>query len=116
MIGDSVNKVETGARLVAEAGSTMREIVANVGRVTDIIGEITTASVEQTAGIEQINRAIAQMDQVTQQNAALVEEAAAASAALEDQSGALAKVVSVFQLSSPGGKKRDRVAPVLLRA
>ena len=116
LISDSVSKVETGAKLVAEAGTTMREIVANVGRVTDIIGEITTASVEQTAGIEQINRAIAQMDQVTQQNAALVEEAAAASAALEDQSGALAKVVSVFQLSSAGGKNRDRVAPLLLRA
>ena len=116
LITDSVDKVETGAKLVAEAGTTMREIVANVDRVTDIIGEITSASVEQTAGIEQINRAIAQMDEVTQQNAALVEEAASASAALEDQSGALARVVSVFQLSSPVVKNRDRVAPVLLRA
>ena len=116
LIGDSVNKVESGARLVAQAGSTMREIVVNVRRVTDIIGEITAASAEQTNGIEQINRAIAQMDQVTQQNAALVEEAAAASAALQDQSGALARVVSVFQLSGNMSKKRDRVMPVLLGA
>ncbi|GJJ02367.1 methyl-accepting chemotaxis protein [Duganella rhizosphaerae] len=116
LIGDSVNKVESGARLVTQAGSTMREIVVNVRRVTDIIGEITAASAEQTNGIEQINRAIAQMDQVTQQNAALVEEAAAASAALQDQSGALARVVSVFQLSGNMSKKRDRVMPVLLGA
>ncbi|HJV00567.1 MAG TPA: methyl-accepting chemotaxis protein [Burkholderiaceae bacterium] len=102
LIGDSVDKVEAGARLVDEAGSTMKEIVINVRRVTDIIGDITAASSEQTLGIEQINRAISQMDQVTQQNAALVEEAAAAAASLQDQSSALADVVSVFQLTGHG--------------
>ncbi|MBA5636821.1 MCP four helix bundle domain-containing protein [Duganella sp. LX20W] len=99
LIGDSVDKVEAGARLVDQAGSTMKEIVINVRRVTDIIGDITAASSEQTMGIEQINRAISQMDQVTQQNAALVEEAAAAAASLQDQSSSLAEVVSVFQLT-----------------
>ena len=105
LIGDSVDKVEAGARLVDEAGSTMKEIVINVRRVTDIIGDITAASTEQTLGIEQINRAIAQMDQVTQQNAALVEEAAAAAASLQDQSTALAEVVSVFQLTGHGAPR-----------
>ncbi|CAN7633451.1 methyl-accepting chemotaxis protein [Pseudoduganella sp. LjRoot289] len=103
LIGDSVEQVSTGAKLVDQAGSTMEEIVVNVRRVTDIIGEITAASVEQTSGIEQINRAISQMDEVTQQNAALVEEAAAAAAALQDQSQALALAVSVFQLAAPAG-------------
>jgi methyl-accepting chemotaxis protein len=105
LIGDSVEKVEAGARLVDEAGSTMKEIVINVRRVTDIIGDITAASSEQTLGIEQINRAISQMDQVTQQNAALVEEAAAAAASLQGQSSALAEVVSVFQLTGQGGRR-----------
>jgi methyl-accepting chemotaxis protein len=105
LIGDSVEKVEAGARLVDEAGSTMKEIVINVRRVTDIIGDITAASTEQTLGIEQINRAISQMDQVTQQNAALVEEAAAAAASLQDQSTALAEVVSVFQLTGHGAPR-----------
>jgi len=98
LIDDSVAKVDTGARLVDEAGATMHEIVESVKHVTDIMGEITAASAEQTAGIEQINQAIAQMDQVTQQNAALVEEAAAASEALQEQAGQLAQVVSVFRL------------------
>ncbi|MBA5604734.1 MCP four helix bundle domain-containing protein [Duganella sp. FT3S] len=105
LIGDSVDKVEAGARLVDEAGSTMKEIVINVRRVTDIIGDITAASTEQTLGIEQINRAISQMDQVTQQNAALVEEAAAAAASLQGQSSALADVVSVFQLTGQVGPR-----------
>jgi methyl-accepting chemotaxis protein len=113
LISDSVDKVEAGARLVDLAGSTMEEIVVNVRRVSDIIGEITQASAEQTMGIEQINEAILQMDRVTQQNAALVEEAAAAAASLQDQSGALAQVVSVFQLAGHGpGIKRDRVKPI----
>ncbi|KQV89937.1 hypothetical protein ASD15_24910 [Massilia sp. Root351] len=111
LIGDSVEKVSTGARLVDQAGSTMEEIVVNVRRVSDIIGEITAASVEQTSGIEQINRAISQMDQVTQQNAALVEEAAAAAAALQDQSQALAHAVSVFQLAGPPSGRRALAAP-----
>jgi methyl-accepting chemotaxis protein len=98
LIGDSVDKVDSGTRLVDQAGGTMTEIVASVQRVTDIMAEITAASAEQTAGIEQINQAIAQMDEVTQQNAALVEEAAAASDAMQQQAGALAQVVGVFQL------------------
>ncbi|SDX47911.1 methyl-accepting chemotaxis protein [Collimonas sp. OK242] len=98
LIDDSVEKVGIGSRLVDQAGSTMDEIVASVRRVTDIMGEITAASQEQTAGIDQINQAISQMDQVTQQNAALVEEAAAAAASLQDQAGALAEVVGGFKL------------------
>ena len=111
LIGDSVDKVELGARLVEQAGTTMKEIVVHVRHVTDIIGDITTASTEQTVGIEQINQAIAQMDQVTQQNAALVEEAAAAAAQLQEQSFALAEVVSVFQLS--GNRTTRPSAPAL---
>jgi methyl-accepting chemotaxis protein len=99
LIGDSVEKVDTGAKLVDQAGATMDEIVASVKRVTDIMGEITAASQEQTSGIEQINQAINQMDEVTQQNASLVEEAAAASQAMQDQASSLAQAVSVFKLS-----------------
>ena len=98
LIGDSVDKVAAGSKLVGEAGNTMDEVVASVRRVTDIMGEITAASVEQSAGIEQVNQAIAQMDEVTQQNAALVEEAAAAAHSLQDQAGSLAQVVGVFRL------------------
>ncbi len=87
-----------GSRLVAEAGATMAEIVDSVRRVTDIMGEISSASLEQTEGIEQINQAVAQMDEGTQQNAALVEEAAAAAAALREQSTRLAQAVSVFRI------------------
>ena len=99
LIGDSVEKVDNGAKLVAQAGSTMEEIVESVKRVTDIMGEITAASQEQTSGIEQINTAITQMDEVTQQNASLVEEAAAAAESLQEQAGSLLQAVSVFQLS-----------------
>ena len=98
LIGDSVDKVENGSKLVNEAGATMQEIVASVRRVTDIMAEIAAASQEQTEGIEQINQAITQMDEVTQQNASLVEEAAAASELLQDQAANLAQVVSVFKL------------------
>ena len=98
LIGDSVEKVEIGARLVDQAGSTMSEIVRSVKHVTDIIGEITAASQEQTDGIEQINQAIAQMDEVTQQNAALVEQAAAAAESLQDQAANLSRMVSVFHI------------------
>lgn len=98
LIGDSVGKVDTGSQLVQEAGTTMTEIVASVKRVTDIMEEISSASGEQEAGIEQINQAIAEMDIVTQQNAALVEEAAAATASLKSQANNLSNAVSVFRL------------------
>ena len=98
LIGTSVDQVAAGSKLVADAGNTMDQVVASVRRVTDIMQEISHASQEQSAGIEQINQAIIQMDQVTQQNAALVEEAAATSAALEQQAGTLAGVVSTFKL------------------
>ena len=97
LIGDSVDKVEEGSRLVSDAGATMREIVDSIGRVTAIMSQIAMASHEQSAGIEQVNGAIAQMDQVTQQNAALVEEAAAASQAMREQAQALAQIVSTFR-------------------
>jgi methyl-accepting chemotaxis protein len=98
LIGDSVNKVDTGTKLVDQAGTTMDEIVESVKRVTDIMSEITAASQEQSSGIEQVNEAISQMDHATQQNAALVEEAAAAAGSLQDQASKLAQVVSVFRL------------------
>jgi len=98
LIDDSVGKVGTGSQQVAEAGRTMDEIVASVKRVTDIMGEISSASQEQTSGIEQVNQAIAQMDQVTQQNAALVEEAAAAASSLQEQAGHLVQAVGVFRV------------------
>ena len=100
LIDDSVEKVDAGAKLVNRAGATMDEIVDSVRRVTGIMGEISSASLEQTEGIEQINMAISQMDQVTQQNASLVEEAAAAAESLQDQAGKLAELVSVFKLDA----------------
>ncbi|WP_217907357.1 methyl-accepting chemotaxis protein [Massilia sp. BJB1822] len=98
LIGDSVEKVERGSKLVGQAGVTMDEVVASVRRVTDIMGEIANASQEQSAGIEQVNQSIIEMDSMTQQNAALVEEAAAAAQSLQDQAGELARVVSIFKL------------------
>jgi methyl-accepting chemotaxis protein len=98
LIDDSVGKVDAGSALVAQAGSTMEQVVDSVKRVTDIMAEITAASQEQTDGIEQVNQAIMQMDQVTQQNAALVEEAAAAAESLQEQAANLAQVVSVFKI------------------
>jgi methyl-accepting chemotaxis protein len=98
LIGDSVDKVDAGGRLVGEAGVTMSEIVDSVKKVTDIIAEITHAGREQTSGIQQINQAISEMDNTTQQNAALVEQAAAAAESLQDQAAHLAKMVSVFKL------------------
>lgn len=98
LIDDSVEKVSSGSKLVEQAGITMAEVVASVRHVTDIVGEISAASQEQSSGIEEINRAISQMDQVTQQNAALVEEAAAAAQSLQEETGKLAEVVSVFKL------------------
>jgi methyl-accepting chemotaxis protein len=98
LIGDSVEKVEDGTRLVANAGKTMEEIVSAIQGVTTIMSEISSASAEQTTGIEQVNKAIGQMDDVTQQNAALVEEAAAAAETLEDQARSLANTVKYFHL------------------
>jgi methyl-accepting chemotaxis protein len=100
LIGDSAEKVEAGSQLVAQAGSTMEEIVASVTRVTDIMAEITSASQEQSAGIEQVNQAISEMDQATQQNVALVENATLASKAMQDQASHLAQLVSVFRLDA----------------
>ena len=98
LIGDSVEKVERGSKLVGQAGVTMDEVVASVKRVTDIMSEISNASQEQSAGIAQVNLSIIEMDSMTQQNAALVEEAAAAAQSLQDQASELAHVVSVFKL------------------
>ena len=98
LIGDSVEKVERGSKLVGQAGVTMDEVVASVKRVTDIMSEIANASQEQSAGIEQVNLSIIEMDSMTQQNAALVEEAAAAAQSLQDQASELARVVSIFKL------------------
>ena len=99
LIGDSVEQVEIGSKLVRDAGLTMDEVVGSVRRVADIMQEITAASSEQSAGIEQVNMAIVQMDQVTQQNAALVEQAAAAAESMQDQATALNQIVSVFRLN-----------------
>jgi methyl-accepting chemotaxis protein len=98
LIGDSVEKVERGSKLVGQAGVTMDEVVASVKRVTDIMSEIANASQEQSAGIEQVNLSIIEMDSMTQQNAALVEQAAAAAQSLQDQASELAHVVSIFKL------------------
>ncbi len=98
LIGDSVNKVDDGSKLVEQAGHTMEEIVTAIRRVTDIMSEITAASQEQSAGIEQVNLAITQMDEVTQQNAALVEEAAAAAESLEEEARNLSDSVATFKV------------------
>jgi methyl-accepting chemotaxis protein len=100
LIGDSVAKVGDGAALVAEAGSTMRDIVAGVQRVSTMIGAISDAAQEQGMGIEHVNQAIAQMDQMTIQNAALVEQAAAASETMQEQAVKLARVAAVFKLDA----------------
>ncbi len=112
LIEDSVGKVDNGGKLVDEAGKTMGEIVSSVKRVTDIMSEIAGASLEQSSGIEQINQAITQMDDMTQQNAALVEEAAAAAESLQDQAGQLAQAVSVFKLDGMAGSQQANL-PVL---
>ena len=110
LIGDSVEKVERGSKLVGQAGVTMDEVVASVRRVTDIMSEIANASAEQSAGIEQVNMSIIEMDGMTQQNAALVEEAAAAAQSLQDQASELARVVSIFKLSEGEQYQVDAVA------
>jgi methyl-accepting chemotaxis protein len=100
LIDDSVEKVNAGTLLADKAGNTMNEVVTSVKRVTGIIGEIADASAEQTTGIEQVNQAIAAMDQATQQNAALVEEAAAAAASMRDHAGSLTRVLGTFVLGA----------------
>ncbi len=100
LIGDSVAQVETGSKLVNQAGSTMHDIVDSVRRVSDVMSEIIAASEEQSADLAQINQAISQMDQVTQQNAALVEQAAAAAESLHEQAGHLTQVVGVFRIDT----------------
>jgi methyl-accepting chemotaxis protein len=113
LIGASVDKVEAGSRLVADAGSTMGEIVASVQRVTDMIGEITAAASEQSEGIGQVNTAVVQLDQMTQQNAALVEQSSAAAESLKDQAARLAQVVGTFRLEARGAlnPSANRPAP-----
>ncbi len=100
LIEDSVSRVDTGSVLVESAGETMNDIVNAVTRVTDIMGEIASASDEQSRGIDQVALAVSEMDRVTQQNAALVQESAAAAAALEDQASRLKMAVSAFRLTS----------------
>ena len=100
LIGDSVEKVESGSKLVNEAGRTMDDIVSQVKRVTDLIGEISSATIEQTTGMGQVSAAVSQLDQVTQQNAALVEESAAAADSLNQQATKLVDAVSIFRLSN----------------
>jgi len=103
LIEDTVSKIRHGSGSAERAGATMQEIVSSVQRVTDIMGEIAAASAEQADGIEQVNRAVSQMDEVTQQNAALVEEAAAAAGSMQDQAAELTRAVSAFKL--PGGSQ-----------
>jgi len=114
LIDASVEKVGNGTRLVGEAGATMQDVVASVRRVSDIMTEISAASREQSIGIEQVNGAIAEMDQVTQQNAALVEEAAAATESMQEQAQNLAQAVSVFKLD--GGQRAPAAVNAPARA
>ena len=111
LINDSVENVDAGGRLVDEAGVTMNQIVASVRRVADIMAEITAASEEQSSGIEEVNRAIAQMDEVTQQNAALVEQAAAAAQSMHEQANRLTQAVSVFHLGAGGVQRQAPLLP-----
>jgi methyl-accepting chemotaxis protein len=118
LIGDSVEKVDVGSKLVDEAGRTMDEMVTSVKHVADIMSEITAASQEQSAGIGEVNVAITQMDEMTQQNAALVEQAAAAAESMQEQAAMLAQAVSVFKLggatvsSAAAQKPRPAAQPV----
>jgi methyl-accepting chemotaxis protein len=115
LIDDSVQKVDTGGRLVDEAGQTMGLIVTSIKQVADIMGEITAATLEQSHGIEEVNQAITQMDEMTQQNAALVEEAAAAAESMQEQADKLASAVAIFKLAGDEFKQR-RTAPAPQRA
>jgi methyl-accepting chemotaxis protein len=110
LIGDSVEKIGRGSKLVGQAGVTMEEVVDSVKRVTDIMSDIAAASAEQSAGIEQVNLSIIEMDGMTQQNAALVEQAAAAFQSLQDQAAELQRVVSIFKLAA--GEEAPLAEPV----
>jgi methyl-accepting chemotaxis protein len=112
LIDDSVGKVSLGSQLVGQAGSTMDEVVASVQRVSDIMGEISSASREQEGGITQINQAVTEMDAVTQQNAALVEEAAGAAGSLQEQADRLQQMVAVFKVDTADTVRAARPAPV----
>jgi len=108
LISDSVSKTAEGTSQVEQAGKTMQEIVSSVQRVTEIMAEITAASVEQSSGIDQVNQAVTSMDEVTQQNAALVEQAAAAAESLVEQAGSLIEVVRVFKLDGNNYHSNNR--------
>lgn len=110
LIGDSVEKVEMGSKLVSEAGSTMGEIVGSVKKVTDIMAEIMLASDQQSAGIDEVHQAISEMDKVTQQNAAMVEEAAGAASNLQTQASTLSEHVAIFKLGH-GSEQQVQQAP-----
>ncbi|QRM20528.1 PAS domain-containing protein [Dechloromonas sp. TW-R-39-2] len=111
LISDSVEKVQTGNKLVDQAGRTMEEVVSSIKRVAKIMADISDASREQSSGIEQVSLAVSQMDEVTQQNAALVEEAAAAAESLEEQANSLSQAVSVFRLTEGAKMVRREEAP-----
>lgn len=102
LIGSSVERVSDGSRLVHDAGATMDEIQRAIQQVADLIGEISAATQQQSSGISEVNQAVSQLDQATQQNAALVEQASAASRALSDESAKLEKAVQVFRLAEVG--------------
>jgi methyl-accepting chemotaxis protein len=112
LIDDSVNKVEAGSQLVDKAGSTMSEVVSSVRRVSDVVAEISAAGQEQSAGISEIGRAVTQMDEATQQNAALVEQAAAAANSLQQQAAQLAETVATFKLDDRQPRPAARPAPM----
>ena len=116
LVGDAIDKVDAGSKLVSETGSTMAEIVDHAKRVTDIMAEIMAATHEQSAGIKQVNQAIGQMDEVTQQNAALVEQAAAAAGSLQDQAANLAQVVGIFKRDNIPGSGVAKVVAARLPA
>jgi methyl-accepting chemotaxis protein-1 (serine sensor receptor) len=123
LIEDSVNRVNSGSQLVGTAGETMSEIVSAVTRVTDIMGEIASASDEQSRGIDQVGQAVTEMDRVTQQNASLVEESAAAAASLEEQASRLSQSVAVFRVPrgaqstvASAGVRHPQIAPPVLSA
>jgi methyl-accepting chemotaxis protein-1 (serine sensor receptor) len=116
LIDDSVQKVHHGSELVDQAGATMGEIVGSINRVTDIMAEIMAASQEQSAGIEEVNRAIVQMDQATQQNAALVEQASSAAQQLRDEADSLARAVGAFRLGAQARAAERAAVPLLAGA